>query len=115
MVYLMKGSYLGEFEEIILLAAAILHEQAYAVAIMKEIEERTGRNLHISAVHTALYRLEEKGYVISQLGEASQKRGGKRKRLFSLTPFGIRAMKGAMELRQQMWAQVPKVILQQSL
>jgi DNA-binding PadR family transcriptional regulator len=110
----MKGSYLGEFEEIVLLAAAILHEQAYAVAIMKEIEKQTNRSMHISAVHTALYRLEEKGFVKSHLGEASQKRGGKRKRLFSLTPYGVKAMREAMELREQMWAQVPKVILQQS-
>ena len=110
----MKGSYLGEFEEIVLLAAAILQEQAYAVAIMKEIEKQTGRSLHISAVHTALYRLEEKGYVKSFLGEASQKRGGKRKRLFFLTPYGIIAMKAAREIREQMWAQVPQVIWQQS-
>lgn len=110
----MKGSYLGEFEEMVLLSAAILQKHAYAVAVMKEIEKQTGRSLHISAVHTALYRLEEKGYVTSHLGEASPKRGGKRKRLFSLTPYGIKAMKRAMELREQMWAQIPKVIWQQS-
>jgi PadR family transcriptional regulator, regulatory protein PadR len=108
----MKGTYLGEFEEIVMLAVAILHGQAYAVGIMKEIEKQSGRSVHISAVHTALYRLEEKGFLQSQLGEATQTRGGKRKRLFTVTAYGARALQEAMQLRQQMWTQVPKVVWQ---
>ncbi len=110
----MRGTYLGEFEEIVLLAVAILQEQAYAVGILKAIEKQSGRLMHISAVHTALYRLEEKGFLKSHLGEASQTRGGKRKRIFTITPYGVKALQEAMELRQQMWAQVPKIIWQQS-
>jgi DNA-binding PadR family transcriptional regulator len=108
----MKGTYLGEFEEVVLLAVGILHEGAYAVSITKEIEKQSRRTVHISAVHTALYRLEEKGFLKSHLGEATKERGGKRKRLYTITPFGARALQETMELRQQMWAQVPKIIFQ---
>lgn len=108
----MKGTYLGEFEEIVLLAAGILHEKAYGVSIRQEIENQTGRNVNIGAVHTALHRLEIKGYLTSRFGEAEEVRGGKRKRLFTLTSYGINALREAQAIRKQMWSQIPKVILQ---
>ncbi len=108
----MKGTYLGEFEEIVLLAVGILHEGAYAVSITKEIEKQSRRTVHISAVQTALYRMEEKGLLRSELGEATSERGGKRKRLFWVTPFGVKALEAAQQLRQQMWAQIPAIVLQ---
>jgi DNA-binding PadR family transcriptional regulator len=108
----MKGTYLGEFEEIVLLAVGILQDMAYGVSICKEIENQTGRAVNIGAVHTALHRLEEKGYVKSKFGEATEVRGGKRKRIFTLTPYGIKALREAQELRNHMWSQLPKVILQ---
>jgi DNA-binding PadR family transcriptional regulator len=108
----MKGTYLGEFEEIVLLATAILHPKAYAVNLTQEIEQQTGRKVHISAVQTALYRMEEKGLLRSELGEATSERGGKRKRLFWVTPFGVKALEAAQQLRQQMWAQIPAIVLQ---
>ena len=86
----MKGTYLGEFEEIVLLAVGILRDNAYGVSIRQEIEDQTQRNVNIGAVHTALHRLEEKGYLTSQFGEAEEVRGGKRKRLFTLTAAGIK-------------------------
>jgi PadR family transcriptional regulator, regulatory protein PadR len=107
----MKGTYLGEFEEIVLLAVGILYENAYAVSISKEIEQQTSRAVHISAVHTALYRLEEKGFLRSYLGEATQVRGGKRKRLFTITPYGARMLRESQQLRQQMWVRIPSVAL----
>jgi PadR family transcriptional regulator PadR len=107
----MKGTYLGEFEEIVLLAVGILHDGAYGVAIRQEIEDQTERQINIGAVHTALHRLEEKGYLKSVFGEATEVRGGKRKRLFSLTSPGIRALRQAQELRIHMWSQLPQVIL----
>lgn len=110
----MKGTYLGEFEEIVLLAVGILHEEAYAVSIKSEIENRTGRHLAISAVHTALHRLEEKRFLKSEFGEASEVRGGKRKRLFELTPYGIKSLKSAQELRNDMWSSLPKVVLKRA-
>jgi PadR family transcriptional regulator PadR len=103
----MKRTYLGEFEEIVLLTVGILYQNAYAVAIKDEIMEQTGRKVNISAVHTALYRLEEKGFLESKMGDAEAKRGGKRKRLFSVTSFGKIAVKETMELRQKLWGQVP--------
>lgn len=107
----MKGTYLGEFEEIILLSVGILYDEAYAVGIKEEIEKQTDRTVAISAVHTALHRLEEKGFLKSSFGEASQVRGGKRKRIFTLTPYGARSLKAAQELRTHMWSMVPKVAL----
>lgn len=110
----MKGTYLGEFEEIVLLAAGILHGSAYGVSIRQEIEDQTGRNVNIGAVHTALHRLEAKGYLTSRFGDAEEVRGGKRKRLFTLTPAGIHALREAQTIRKQMWAQLPKALLQRS-
>ena len=107
----MKGTYLGEFEEIVLLAVGILRDNAYGVSIRQEIEDQTQRNVNIGAVHTALHRLEEKGYLTSQFGEAEEVRGGKRKRLFTLTA-GIKTLSDAQAIRKQMWSQLPKVILQ---
>ena len=108
----MKGTYLGEFEEIVLLAVGILKEEAYGVSIRKEIENQTARPINIGAVHTALHRLEQKGYLRSKFGEATEVRGGKRKRIFSLTVYGIKALRQAQELRSQMWSQLPSFIIQ---
>ena len=109
----MKGTYLGEFEEIVLLAVGILKDEAYGVSVRQEIEDQTQRNVNIGAVHTALHRLEDKGYLTSMFGEALEVRGGKRKRLFTLTVLGIKTLREAQAIRGQMWSQLPKVILQQ--
>lgn len=110
----MKGTYLGEFEEIVLLAAGILRDAAYGVAIRKEIEKQTRRSVNIGAVHTALHRLEEKGYLKSKFGEASLVRGGKRKRIFTLTSYGLKALQKAQTLRSNMWSQLGEIIVQKS-
>jgi PadR family transcriptional regulator PadR len=109
----MKGTYLGEFEEIVLLAVGILKDEAYGVSIRKEIEAQSERPVNIGAVHTALHRLEAKGFLKSRFGEATEVRGGKRKRLFILTAPGLRALREAQALRAQMWARIPKIILHQ--
>jgi PadR family transcriptional regulator, regulatory protein PadR len=102
----MKGTYLGEFEELVLLAVGILQDGAYGVSIRAEIEIQTKRGVNIGAVHTALHRLEAKGFLKSKFGDATQERGGKRKRLFALTAKGIKSIQTAQELRLQMWAQI---------
>jgi DNA-binding PadR family transcriptional regulator len=107
----MKGVYLGEFEEIVLLAVGILYDEAYGVSIRQEIENQTQRNVNIGAVHTALHRLEAKGYLASRFGEAEEIRGGKRKRLFTLTAIGVNALREAQEIRRHMWSQIPKAVL----
>lgn len=108
----MKGDYLGELEELILLTVGMLYPSAYGVGIMDEVYERTGRNLNISSVHSVLSRLEEKGYVSSQMGEPSEERGGRRKRIFQLTATGKRALQDAYELRSQLYNSIPKVALE---
>jgi len=108
----MKGTYLGEFEELVLLATGILNDGAYGVAIRKEIEKQTKRSVNIGAVHTALHRLEDKGYLKSKFGEASLVRGGKRKRIFALTTYGLKALQKAQALRSNMWSQLGQVIIQ---
>ena len=79
----MKGKYLGEFEEIVLLTIGILYEEAYGVAIRNEIENRLKRRVGLGALHATLVRLEDKGHLNSHLGEATQKRGGKRQAILS--------------------------------
>ncbi len=105
----MGRNYLGEFEELVLLTVGVLYEDAYAVAITKEISKQSGRSVNVSAVHKSLYRLEEKGMLKSRLGESESKRGGKRKRLFSITPLGKRALDESMDLRTSLRKQIPEV------
>ncbi len=105
----MKGINLGEFEELVLLTVGALYERAYGVAIMDEIKDKTGRSANISAVHTALNRLEEKGYVKSNMGGATNSRGGRRKRFFMLTAAGKQALDNAQEVRTQFYNRIPQV------
>lgn len=107
----MGRTYLGEFEELVLLTVGVLYEEAYAVAIAKEITEQSGRSVNVSAVHKSLYRLEEKGMLKSYLGHAEAKRGGKRKRLFTITPYGKKVLDESMELRMSLRQQIPEVAL----
>ncbi len=67
---------LGEFEQLVLLALVRLGADAYGATVSIEIEQQTGRPVSISAVHTTLDRLEEKGFVRSRLGEPTPQRGG---------------------------------------
>jgi PadR family transcriptional regulator, regulatory protein PadR len=106
----MKGTYLGEFEELVLLAVGILFGDAYGLAIVDTLEKQTGRNIMISSVHKVLVRLEEKGYVKSHMGGGSETRGGRDKRLYTLTHAGKSVLNESKELRNAMWKQVPKIV-----
>jgi len=108
----MKGTYLGELEELVLLHVGILHPGAYGVAVMDEIEKQARRSLNISAVHSVLTRLEDKGLVKSRMSEPTDERGGRRKRIFLLTAAGKRTLEEVIELRTQLYNQIPKVALQ---
>ena len=77
-----KETYLGEFEQIVLLALIHLKENAYGMTIRMEINERIGRDVSIGAVYTTLERLEKKGFIVSEIGETTPQRGGKAKRYF---------------------------------
>lgn len=106
----MKGTHLGEFEELVLLTVGILYEDAYGLAITDELKRKTGRTVMISSVHKALVRLEEKGYLKSYMVGATEERGGREKRLYELTQSGIRVLNQTKELRNSMWDLVPKVV-----
>ncbi len=107
----MKGTYLGEFQEIVLLAILILEDDAYGVRIQSEIQTELDRSISRGALHTALTRLEEKGFLQSIMGSASKERGGRRKRLYTVTNMGKVALKEAKALREQLWSKVPRVAL----
>jgi len=107
----MKGTYIGELEELVLLMVGVLYKEAYGVAVMDEIEKQTGRSLNISAVHAVLKRLEDKGMVTSKMSDPTNERGGRRKRIFLLTAAGKRALEDANELRNQLFNQIPTAAL----
>jgi PadR family transcriptional regulator, regulatory protein PadR len=98
----MKG-YIGEFEELVLLTIASLSDQAYGVAIKEDIEKRSSRSISIGALHSTITRLEEKGLIKSWLGDPTQERGGRRKRLFELTHQGKIALHRMKDLRDGLW------------
>ena len=98
---------LGEFEEIVLLIVALLHGEAYGVAVMQELKEQANRSVNISAIHAALRRLEAKGFVKSEWSEASAQRGGRRKRIFTITQAGTIALQEIRDTRMKLWNQIP--------
>ena len=103
----MARTHLGEFEEIVLLTVAVLADNAYGIAIKSDIEERLQRNVSVGAMRTALKRMEQKGFLSSRLGEPTAMRGGKRKRFFSVTASGKRALEEVMDVRTRLWRAIP--------
>ena len=103
----MERLYLGEFEELVLLIVAVMQGEAYGVGVMEELERQAGRAVNISAVHAALRRLESKGFVKSDWSEATAERGGRRKRLFSITQEGSMALTQLRDIRVNLWQQIP--------
>ena len=102
---------LGNFEELILLLVGVLYNEAYSVRIVEEYNKQTGKNINVSAIHTVLYRLEEKGFLESKLSDATSIRGGKRKRLFYLTPYAAKALEELDTLRGRLRHQIPQQAL----
>ena len=106
----MKKYQLGEFEEIVMLTVALLYNEAYGVAVKKEIESRLKRNVSVGALQTALKRLEDKGYLKSKEGEATEERAGRPKKYFHVTALGKRAIEHAKQTREDLWRAIPKVM-----
>lgn len=100
---------MGEFEELILLTVAIMNGKAYGIAIIEELENRTGRSAAIGAVQTVLKRMEDKGWVSSDFGEATKERGGKRKRYYTVTVEGQNILAQNREQRNKLWEAIPKL------
>ncbi|MEP1032549.1 PadR family transcriptional regulator [Ekhidna sp.] len=105
----MKGTHIGELEELVLLTVGSLFDEAYGVAVMDEVRERAGRDMNISAVHAVLRRLEEKGFLKSRMGGSTNERGGRRKRLFTLTKEGKLAIDENIALRQSLYERIPNI------
>jgi PadR family transcriptional regulator, regulatory protein PadR len=105
----MAKEYLGEFEELVLTMVAALQEDAYGAAISEEIETRLKREVNLSAVHVTLYRLEDKGYIKSSMGGGTKERGGRRKRIFTITSAGMAMLKAMKESRIELWKLVPQL------
>jgi DNA-binding PadR family transcriptional regulator len=99
----MKGDHLGEFEELTLLATCVLRDEAYGVTVQGYLERATGRPVTMGAVYASLDRLERKGWLRSVFGDAKPERGGKRKRIFSVTPTGLRILRDVRKLREELW------------
>lgn len=106
----MKKYQLGEFEEIVILTIGILYNEAYGISIKKEIESRLSRNVSMGALHTALVRLEDKGYIKSHAGETTEERMGRPRKYFQITALGIKAMEYAKESRDALWQSIPKIV-----
>ena len=98
---------LGEFEEVILLLVGILGEQAYAFKLAEEFESQTNRSVSIGAVHSTLTRLEDKGFLSSAMGESTAERGGRRKRIYTITAYGRKILADARDFKVSLWNQFP--------
>ena len=107
----MKRAFLGELEEVVLLTVAALQESAYCAAITQTIDQQMARSISFPTVHTTLQRLQEKGFVFSQMGGATAERGGRQKRLFTVTAAGQRALMECRQVRSQLWDQIPPQVL----
>lgn len=95
--------FLGEFEQMVLLAVLLLREEAYGITIRRELKERVGRSVTRGALYTTLERLEVKGYLTSRMGDPTPKRGGRSKRYFQITPVGVSALKASREAMEELW------------
>lgn len=98
---------LGGFEELVLLAVGSLKDDAYGVTIKETLESKTGNKPSIGALHSALYRLEEKGFLTSNEGGATSERGGRRKKFYQITADGQKVLMEANELRMEFAKQIP--------
>jgi DNA-binding PadR family transcriptional regulator len=103
-----RSDFLGSLEQIVLLALVRLGEDAYGVTVRMEIEKRAGRSLSIGAIYSTLSRLEAKGYVSSQTGEATAERGGRAKRHFRVEADGLRALRASQRAIDSMSAGLRK-------
>ena len=98
-----RGEYLGEFEQVVLLAVLSLGADAYGIEIRSFIEDVGDRSVTVPTVYSVLQRLEDKGLVASRLGDATPERGGRAKRYYRLLPEGRAALRRSRELLDRMW------------
>ncbi|WP_221391394.1 PadR family transcriptional regulator [Dyadobacter sp. NIV53] len=103
----MKKTKLGEFEELVLLTVAALQHDAYGAEIKRELETRLKEKLSVGSIQSALKRMEEKGFLTSAFGEATLKRGGKRKRIYYTTSYALKVLEEIRAIRADLWSSIP--------
>ena len=106
----MKKTKLGEFEELVLLTVAALQHDAYGVEIKRELETRLKETLSVGSIQSALKRMEEKGFLTSAFGEATLKRGGKRKRIYYTTSHARKVLEEMKTIRAALWSAIPSLV-----
>jgi len=97
---------LGEFEELVLLMVGAMHDEAYGVVILEQLQKKMNRRLNISAVHVALKRMEDKGFVKSRYGGITEDRGGRRKKFYTVTALGKRILDDQYALRNSLYKEI---------
>ena len=102
----MKGEHLGEFEEFTLLAVRALGDHTYAVPIQQYVDKVTSRRVSLGSIYGALARLEEKGFLRSTMSDAEARRGGKSKRVYTVTPSGLRTARDLHRVRERIWSAI---------
>lgn len=105
----MEKEHIGELEELILLLILMLKEEAYGLAIRNALKSEANRNVTIGAVHGTVNRLETKGYIESKLGGATETRGGRRKRIFTVTASGRLTLQRSKDVKVQLWSKIPEL------
>ena len=100
---------LGNLEEMVLLMVILVNEEAYGITVREAYIKQYKQEISLSAIHTVLRRLEEKGFTVSEMGGASAERGGRRKRLYKITPYGYRTVTEMQEQRSRIWGIIPKL------
>lgn len=104
-----RGVNIGEFEELVLLVVGMLNDNAYGVEVRNAIIQETERKVNISAVHEVLKRLEKKGLLRTEVGGATEERGGRRKKFFFLTAEGKSALDHSRELRNNLYGRISEI------
>ncbi len=110
----MSKDHIGELEELILLLIVMLKEEAYGLAIRKALKEQANRNVTIGAVHGTVNRLESKGFIESSMGGATEERGGRRKRIFSITASGKSILQKSRDVKVNLWQQIPELSIEKA-
>lgn len=107
----MEKEHIGELEELILLLIVMLKEEAYGFAIRKALKEQADRTVTIGAVHGTVNRLEKKGFVKSDMSGATEVRGGRRKRIFTVTASGKKVLQRSRDVKVNLWMQIPDLAI----
>jgi PadR family transcriptional regulator PadR len=105
----MAARLLTDFELMVMLAVLRVRDDAYGVPIAREIEEIGGRTVTLAAVYLALDRLRQHGLVTARLGEATPERGGRAKKLFSVTPAGLSSVRRTRRAFIALWTGIPEL------